>query len=259
MDDKTMLDICLNVTGVFENGTPKYDGLTGASDGQGLSAGILQWNAGQGTLQQLLQSIAALMGWDKMQTFFRSDIHHFAVLKPAEAIQWCLDHYIAAGSTQVDPAAEVCWKNLLNQPESIAAQTQLAITTILQRAKVLAAEYVPDHTDSTRVQAFFFDTVNQSGGMQNTRGKVKPLPAGADPDITGVLDFTHNNNLKCAGMWEVVTQTDPMARLLLYYAYERSVLSNPQYVWDALSRRGAVACRRGIVHETPIDLTKLLD
>ena len=63
--DDQLLDTCLNVTGHFEGGTPKYSAVTGNFDGMGLSAGIIQWNLGQGTLQQLLKTIAAHMGATK--------------------------------------------------------------------------------------------------------------------------------------------------------------------------------------------------
>ena len=259
MDNKSLLELCVQVTGTFEDNAPTYDAVTGNFDGQGLSVGILQWNAGSGTLQNLLVNIAATMTWPTMQTYFKSDIHQFALLKPADAIQWCVDHYLQEGSTKVDPAAKVCWQNMLQQQASIDAQVAYATNTVLARAKVLASTYCPDTPTSTRATAFFFDLVTQSGGMQNSRGKVEPIAAGVVPDVSDVLDFTHENNLKVAGMWEVVVQSDPLAARLLHYAYERSKLSNPLYIWDALSRRGSIACRAGIVHETPVNFTNLLD
>jgi hypothetical protein len=197
------------------------------------------------------------MGWDKAQTWFKSDIHHFSVLKPAEAIQWCRDHYLAEGKTDLDDIARQCWRNFLGQTESITAQINMASRTVLARAESLASKFCPDYPESTRVLSFFFDLVTQSGGMQNSKGSVEP--ATGDVDVSGILNFAQSKDLKCAGIWEIATQDDPKARLLLHYAYERSKLSNPQYVWDACSRRGSIACRGGIVHETTINFTNLLD
>ena len=131
MTDKEVLELCLQVTGAFESGALKYDSVTGNFDGQGMSAGCLNFAAGQGTLQQLVQAIGSSMGWDKAQTWFKSDIHHFSVLKPAEAIQWCRDHYLAEGKTDLDDIARQCWRNFLGQPESIAAQINMASRTVL--------------------------------------------------------------------------------------------------------------------------------
>lgn len=257
MDDKTLLELCVQISGAFENGSPSYSALAGNFDGMGLSAGILQWNAGQGSLQNLVQRIGIQMGWPKVQSFFKSDIHHFSVLHPAEGIQWCLDHYIEAGTKNVDPSARQCWVNFLSQPESIAAQVEIATNSVLSRAKVLAAQYCPDYPNSTRATAFFFDLVTQSGGMENKKGKVDPLASGTMIDTSDILNYAHTKDLKCAGIWEAELQNDPKASLLLYYAYRRSLLSNPLYVWDACSRRGSIACRGGHVHGVVVSFSNL--
>lgn len=259
LDDKSLLELCVNISGAFENGSPSYTAIAGNFDGMGLSCGILQWNAGQGTLQALVQKIGIAMGWDKAQTFFHSDIHHFSILKPQEAIQWCLDHYVATGTTQVDPAAKVCWQNFLGQPESIQAQIDMATNGVLYRAKVLAGKFCPDYPNRTRVMSFFFDLVTQSGGMENSHGHVDPLPSGVTPDITDALAYANSHNAKCAGMWETVTPSDPLSVLLIWYAYQRSLLSNALYVWDAFSRRGSIGARLGFVHGTTVNFTAKLD
>lgn len=255
MDNKSLLELCVQITGTFEDGAPTYDAVAGNFDGQGLSVGILQWNAGSGTLQNLLVNIAATMTWPTMQTYFKSDIHQFALLKPADAIQWCIDHYIADGSTNVALAALTCWQSMLQQQASVDAQVAYASSTVLHRAQTLAATFFPNNVTSTRVTAFFFDLVTQSGSMES----VTPLAAGVVPDLTEALAYAQTQNLKVAGMWEVATQNDPLAALLLYYGYTRAKLSNAAYVWDAYSRRGSIACRTGIVHGATVNFTQLLD
>jgi len=257
LDDKSLLELCLAVSGTFENSTGvDYAAITGNFDGMGISVGVLQWNAGSGSLQPLLLNIGNRMGWDKAQTFFKSDIHHLAVLKPSDAVQFCLDHYIATGKTTVDPNAEAAWKTFLNTPESIAAQVEIATNGVLGRAKALVQQFCPDYTDRVRPYAFFFDLVTQSGGMRNARGHVDPTTA---PNYQAALDFAAGQNAACDIAWSGVVANDPLAQLLLYYAYQRSLLSNPLYVWDALSRRGSIACRVGIVHGSRINFTSQLD
>jgi hypothetical protein len=259
MDDKSLLELCLKISGSFESGAPDYTAVTGNFDGMGLSCGILQWCAGQGSLQNLVLHIGNSMGWDKTQSFFSSDIHHFAVLKPAEGIQWCVDHYITTNSTSVDPGAKARWVNFLGQPESVAVQVQLATNGVLYRAKTLAAKFCPDHADHSRTIAFFFDLVTQSGGMENQKGHVDPLPSGSDPDISDAIALAQVHSPKCAAIWQTATAGDLEARNLLYYAYHRSLLSNPLYQWDATARRGSIGCRGGIVHGAVVDFTSFLD
>src|SRR5271167_1999153 len=166
MDDNTLLTTCLSVSGAFENGGgAQYDTVSGNFDGEGISVGILQWNAGQGTLQQLLVHISFAMGWDKMQTFFKSSIQQLANSTPTDGVQFCLDHYIETGTKNIDPTAKALWQKLLTQPESINAQVQLAQQTVLAHAKRLVASYTPAYGDRTRPYAFFFDVCTQEGGM----------------------------------------------------------------------------------------------
>jgi hypothetical protein len=260
MDNVTLLQLCLKVSGGFEDGGgASYTDLAGNFDGEGLSAGILQWNAGQGTLQTLVTNIGTVMGWDKAQSFFSSDIHHFTMLHGADAVQWCVDHYIETGTTKVDPAAEAKWKNFLGQPESVNCQNGLAIKTVLTRALALVTKYCPDYVNSTRSAAFFFDLVTQEGGMIVGHTVIPPIPSGQTPDISDVMAFALANNPKCEAIWQSRVSGDNEAALLLHYAYARAMLANQAYRWDTCSRRGSIACRGGIVHDATVDFTSLLD
>lgn len=261
LDDKSLLELCLRVSGGFESGTgPSYTSLTGNFDGMGISAGILQWNAGQGTLQALVRAIGNAMGWDKAKTFFSSDIQAFSQLPAgAAAVQFCLDHYIASGTKNLDPGAKQRWVNFLSQPESIAAQVQTATTGVLGHAKREVIAYAPDYINNTRPYAFFFDLVTQQGGMTVGTHTVQPIPSGQTPDVTDALAFAQVNNAACHDLWASVVPSDNEAALLLHYGYARAMLANPIYAWDACSRRGTIACRTGIVHAAHIDFTTILD
>ena len=260
LNDKDLLELCVKVSGGFENGGgAHYSTVAGNFDGQGLSVGILQWNAGQGTLQILLQKIGKSMGWEEAQSYFKSDIQQLSILKSAEAIQFCLDHYIEENSTRVDPVALTAWQDFLDSPDAIQAQIEMATDGVLSHSKNLVAQFCSEYQDRLRPYAFFFDLATQSGGMKNSRGSVLPIGAVSQDDYKPALDLAHEKSQKCAGIWELSLTNDPLADLLLYYAYKRSILSNPAYVWDALSRRGSIACRGGVVHDAVVNFQTLLD
>jgi len=266
LDDNGLLQLCLEVTGRFENNSLKYDSVAGNFDGMGISVGCLDWNAGQGTLQTLLQNIAARNagGWSWMQTFFKSDIHAFATMDSTDAIEFAKDHYIANGGTTVAPAAQVCWKNLLGQPDSIAAQQAMAIQGPLARAKALVLQYVPAYTDRMRPYAFFFDVVNQDGGftkrINGVWEKIPPVAIDQATSWQAALVLASQTDSQCAASWQpILNNGDALSRYLLHYAWERAKWVNPQYIWDTVSRRGTIACRVGRVHQTPINLTQALD
>jgi hypothetical protein len=260
LDDKSLLELCLSISGKFEaRGAASYADLSGNFDGQGMSAGILQWNAGQGTLQTLIKNIAAATGWDKAKTFFSSDIQQFASLKPADAITWVQQHYLTTGSTNLDPGAKARWVSFLNQPESVDAQIQMATNGVLGHAKREVAAYCPDYTDRNRPYAFFFDLVTQEGGMTVGHQTVPPVPVGTLPDISDAMNFASTHDAICTMTWKTNSDSDQLAQLLLHYAYARSMFANPQFQWDTLARRGTIACRGGVVHEAHLDFTSILD
>ena len=260
LDDKSLLELCLHVSGGFENAQgASYTSITGNFDGMGISCGILQWNAGQNTLQMLINRIAAKMGWDKANSFFSSSLQTFAGLRGQAAVQWCLDHYIVSGGKDVDPGAAVRWKNFLSQPESVQAQVDAATAGVLGSAKRLVATYCPDYVNANRPYCFFFDVITQEGGMTSGHHTVPPLPAGTVPDVSDALAFAGQNNPQCQAIWQNVVGGDGEAALLLHYGYARAMLANPLYQWDACARRGTIACRSGIVHGAHIDFTTVLD
>jgi hypothetical protein len=250
MSDAELFDLCLKVTGTFESNTPQYDALTGNFDGQGISAGVMQWNAGQGTLQYLVKHIGAAMGWDKAKTFFKSDIQAFSNLGPAPAIDFVKQHYLLEGSTKLSPAATAAWRTFLQSAESIAAQNAIGINTTLHSAKLMATKYMAAHDDNPRVIAFFFDLINQQGSIR------VPVVDAASP--AAALALALQKDAITAGSWSTIAAADPIAARLLYYAHARAILAKPEYVWDSLSRRGTIACRKGRVHASSHDLTTLL-
>jgi hypothetical protein len=261
LDDKSLLELCLHVSGGFENGQgASYTSITGNFDGMGISCGVLQWNAGQNTLQQLVNNIAGKMGWAKAQSFFGSNIQTFASLRGAAAVQWCLDHYIVAGGKDVDPAAKVRWQNFLTQPESVAAQVEMASNGVLGHAKREVTAYAPDYAANNRPYVFFFDLIVQEGGMSSGGHTIPPIPAGQTPDVSDAMAFASQHSAQCQALWQGVTDRgDNEAVLLLHYAYARAMLANPLYQWDACARRGTIACRQGIVHGAHLDFTTVLD
>ncbi len=260
LDDKSLLELCLSVSGKFEaTGAPSYTDVAGNFDGQGISCGVLQWNAGQTTLQALVRAIGAAMGWDKAKTFFSSDIQQFSTLNSADGIAWCQQHYLTTGTTNLDPGAKAHWVAFLGQPESIAAQIQIASNGVLGHAKREVAAYAPDYIDRNRPYVFFFDLVTQEGGMTVGHQTVPAVPSGQTPDISDALNYASTQDAICTMTWKVNSDSDPLAQLLLHYAYARSMFANSQYRWDTLARRGTIACRGGIVHKAHLDFTGILD
>jgi hypothetical protein len=251
--DDVLLETCLRITGGFENGF-SYQGVTGGFDGEGLSVGVLQWNAGAGTLSQLLRTISLSLGWAKMDAFFpHGGMEALADALPHEAIQMCLDRFLVSGHPSVvDPTAKAAWEALLSTPEAIAAQNTLAKNGIYASAKRMAAFYFAgEDATNPRTIAFFFDLAVQQGYMHG-------IPGTTNPDIAAALQFTRTKYPEVAERWQAIASTDPLAKSLLYYGFERARLGKVAYWWGCLSRRGSIACRVGIVEGSQVDFTAIL-
>lgn len=252
MENGQLLDICLKITGGYEGGVLSYTTVTGNFDGEGISAGCLQWNAGQGTLQHLINLAAAQMGWDKAQSYFHSDIKQFASSSPAAAIDFAKAHYLDdQNPKKLAPAAAAAWKAFLADPAMVAAQRSLAQSTVLASAQHLAAKYVPDYAGRSRSIAFFFDLVTQQGSMSS-------VPVNPNGNGAAAIAFAAIQDGGCAALWQQAA-SDPLASILLYYGFERAKLGRAEYIWTSLSRRGTIAARKGIVERTHFDFTSLLD
>lgn len=257
MSQQEMLEACLQISGSFENGDPAYDALTGNFDGMGMSVGILQWNAGAGTLALLIQNIIQKSSTETVNAFFANgeDVASIAQMSPQQAKQFVITSFTKDGM-HLTPQAIQDWQQMLQSDPSMQSQVELATNGILSKALTLAGTYT--QTSNMRDIAFFFDLVTQSGGMGNSRGKVAPLTDLSQSSWEQAIQFTQAKSAKSADYWQKVCQTDTQAKLLLHYAYQRALLSRPEYVWAALSRRGAIACRGGVVNGSWFDFSQSL-
>jgi hypothetical protein len=254
---KELLDTCLRITGSYENGSPAYDGLTGNFDGQGMSVGVLQWCAGQGSLGHLLAKIAELSSVEDIDANFSVPVSSMIEMSGAEQKQFVMDNFLPDGM-KLSPEATAQWKAFLSSQPSVDAQVALAESGVLAKAINYADQYVSNGSENARVVAFFFDIVTQSGGMKNSRGSVAPYAEGDTIVSEQAVELAKTKSAKTAAAWGPIIANDPLANLLLHYAYQRALLSKPEYVWDALSRRGTIACRTGVVHGKMFDFTKVL-
>ena len=257
MENKELLELCLKISGSFENGDPAYDALTGNSDGEGISVGILQWNAGAGSLATLIQHIIDLSSAEAVNAFFSNgeDVASIAQMSAGQAKQFCIQSFLSGVNVTSQGIQD--WQSFLQSDASVQAQIDLATNSVLSKAMNLAAQFSPN-TNNLRDIAYFFDVVTQQGGMQNQRGSVSPLADAAQSTKAQAIQMAQQHSAKTAEYWSQVTGQDTQASILLHYAYQRALLGRAEYVWDTLSRRGAIACRGGVVHGSWFDFSQLL-
>ena len=257
MSQQETLETCLQISGSFENGDPAYDAITGNFDGMGMSVGILQWCAGAGSLSLLLQKTIQNSSTEAINAFFGNgeNVASIAQMGAQQAKQFVITTFMTDGMHLTQQAIQD-WQQLLQSDACIAAQLDLAVNGVLAKGMNLASQYT--QTSNMRDIAFFFDVVTQSGGMSNSRGAVPPLVDPSQSTWQQAVQFAQTKSAKSAAHWSEVCQTDAQAKLLLHYAYQRALLSRPEYIWAAFSRRGTIACRGGVVNGGWFDFSQLL-
>ena len=262
----TTLETCLGVSGSFEggNGSPRYTLLAGNADKQGISAGCLQWCAGQGTLQTLLDKT---LGGAPVADDAWAPVFAMRTMPMKQAVPYAVAQWVDPSSARQDltPEATALWQGLLQTPQCIAAQQALA-GGILTKATAESARFLPESMEaSQRALVFFFDLRVQQGGMSKRREdgtwvtpEVIGTEAAAGSAVRAIQMAKAAGRTKVVAAWEEAIGRDPLAKILLHYAYERAILARTEYQWDALSRRGTIACRQGQVHGKWFDFRETL-
>lgn len=228
------------ITGQFEGAG--WGGVAGNFDGQGLSAGVLQWNFGQGTLQQLLLKYQATYG-DIPRKYFPKNINPLAYYDPVEAVEFA-KKFMLDDEGDVMPRWERAWDRFLTTDRGKAVQTAMS-RPYLEKAEAMMIEA---GMNSTRTFCFFFDVAVQNGSM-------KGVKVGRIPNTALLNMIIRNSGSKNKELWEKAPMSVEQTILLLA-AYDRSRLSNPRWVLDVMSRKGTIAVGQGIVHGKKYDFNR---
>ena len=265
MERAELLDTCLSVTGFFEGGefTPRYSNVAGDFDGQGMSVGCLQWAGKAGSLSLLMREILERMEPAEADAYFTvpATVSTLASLKGPQAYQFLTANFVQANgkNNPVIPEAKAEWEVFLDTDASKEAQKELAEHTF-DRALDLADEYVHWDAGNPRVIAFFFDLLNQSGGMSNKRGNVVPIDPSQPIAWKKAADLAMTSRaVRVSNAWTKIAQAEgTTTQALLWYAFARASLSLPQWKWNACVRRGTIATRVGFVNGQWVDFTAMM-
>jgi len=216
-------EVAMKITCGFE-GT-SYDTVAGNFDGQGISAGLLQWNLGQGTLQELLMKYGPIAG-------FPEDISGLSGMSPSEAVAFS-DRMQASG--HLLPDWKAAWKKLLQDPRMQEIQQEFAEIKF-DKARKMMSHW---NLNSRRALCFFFDIAVQNGSM-----------SGVQPGMPSEVELR-----SIIGDRSDTPTTEQ--RQLAKAAYDRSELASHQWRKDILDRKLTIVFGSGVVHGQEYDFTGL--
>ena len=220
----------MRITGAFEGSG--YGNVAGNFDGQGISAGMLQWNYGQGTLQnKILHPFIKRHGELELDNHFPGMVSHTAYMPPKQAVRY-------ASVKMLDD------KKLKRQWD--AAWREFMFSSRVQELQLEAAEelankawaYCEQH-DMKSIKAFcwFFDIVVQNGSL---KGAEKPLFLESYPEE--ILADAKGFNLE---VWRKI-ETDKETKTLFIWTCDR--VTRNKWASDVIARKGTIAHGTGYVH-----------
>lgn len=253
-----LFDCFSKVTGKFE-GNKGFANLSGNFDGQGISAGVLQWNLGQGSLQPILLEMLEASGYAGL---FVNELTELASLNPAQAVSKSL---LYQESNKLRGDFKLAFTSLLTDPQSINVQKKY-MRKIYKASSTLVTKF-GFSSDSLLANLFFFDLITNSGSMKTiTPENIDAVMS--DPDLlestlTEISTFVASTGNYYENTSEIYSD-DALGLLseeqikLLVIAYFRASLSSQAWKLVAFARRAAIAMGSGYINKEFITITNLL-
>lgn len=227
------LEIALMVTGRFEG--HGYSMVSGNFDGQGISAGVLQWNYGQGSLQEkILKPYVARYGKEALDKYFPSAVVGVsASMRPHDAV-YLAKTYMLNG-TKVKNEWKLAWENFLLSPGCKDIQIEAAREIGSHAVRITKSWGLK----SLRAYCFMFDIVTQNGSIKIAKPK-----ADYEKAKWIIESYASNENRRLFNKIKL----DDEKCILLIASYQRAEISNAKWKMDVFSRKSAIAMGEGIVH-----------
>lgn len=162
--DNKWIESALRSTGNFETNGDPFAQVAGDFDGQGISAGVLQWNIGQATLQPLVKAAGKAAVTAAMQVYGAK--FWLAVTKPVPEALTLVRQWQSAGVIKPDIKKEL--NRFCGGSEMRAAQLNAA-KSVADSAYTGAKKWANDRgvAEPTKKEfCWFFDLVTQNGGLK---------------------------------------------------------------------------------------------
>lgn len=230
-------DIAVKIVGEFE-GTG-YGSVSGNFDGMGISAGILQWNLGSGTLQDNILSYC-----DVTQHNFPVCIKPLQTLKKSDAVAWAKDvMHDSRGKLKQEWA--IAWKMFMTSPVVVNLQKR-AIDKYWHRAREICGQ-LGFPQEYPRAMVFAFDIAVQNWSYDIGRPALNYEQAGNIIQLYGSKNFA---------LWNAETVNQDQ-QIMLIAAHLRALKCKPEWRHAVFVRKATIAIGIGYVNGVTMDFRKL--
>lgn len=233
----TIFDLCLKITSAFEGAD--FGTITGNFDGMGMSAGILQFNIGTGSLQAYILNHINPMAYD-----FPASIEPLIKLPKDQALAWHKDIALDAAG-KLKPEWRKAWQAFMTRPEVIALQKQ-ACGRYFQRAREIAGK-LGFAQSNARAMAWSYDVAVQSWSLGIDEPQANREQAANILQLYGPENFM---------LWQAQQLNDDQIKLVIA-SHLRALKCNPRWRNDFFIRKCTIATGLGIVHKKKHDFRSL--
>lgn len=234
----SIYDTCIRITADFE-GTG-YDSVSGNFDGMGLSCGLLQWNLGQGTLQNYILNHCNLLTHN-----FPVNIDHLQKITPSEAVIFAKD-VMHDSRGKLKPEWAIAWKMFMTSPAVINLQKR-AVDKYYHRAREICGKLGFPH-ENTRAMAFSFDVAVQNWSFNVDR------PQANIEQSNNILELYDAKNF---ALWHEERLTDDQ-RILIIAAHLRAIQCKKEWRHAVFVRKATIAIGLGYVNGSLHDYRVIL-
>ena len=234
----TIFDTCLQITSTFEGAS--YGTITGNFDGMGMSAGILQFNVGTGSLQTYI-----LNHINPMSYSFPMPITPLIERPVPEALAWFKSTNLDKNG-RLKPEWRRAWRDFMLRPEVVNLQRR-ACDRYFHRAREIVGALGFKQTN-VRAMAWAYDVAVQSWSLGIES------PQANREQAQNILSLYGNENFM---LWQPQDLSTDQVRLVIA-SHLRALRCRPEFKIDFFTRKCTIAVGIGIVHKTRRDFRELL-
>lgn len=250
-----LFDCFSKITGRFE-GRQGFSNLAGNFDGMGISAGVLQWNLGCGSLQPMLAEMLSMSGYSGS---FATEFAELAASSKTAGVELSLQYQT---NNKLHADFKQAMVALLTDPASVNVQKKYMRKVYAVSSK-LVTQFGFDE-DSLLPHLFFFDLVTNSGSMKTvTPSQIDALfEDGGQAVLSELVAYLQESGGEfytvMINFYDNLDLLQEEQLRLLVIGYERAKLSSPQWRLMAYARRAAIAMCYGYVNKELISIMDIL-
>ena len=165
---RAWLETALQITGSFEG--CGFGTATGDFDGMGVSAGILQWNLGQNSLQsKILDPYVKKMGTIALDRYFPRSVFVLLAMPPKQGVEYARKHMLNGKVLKPE------WRDAWIKFMLLAEVKEIQMDAASSIASIAFQDAIHSGLRSKRAFCWFFDVYVQNGSLKGIQKPQMPI------------------------------------------------------------------------------------